>query len=111
MLVTLASCHLDTGRLAGQATRPPLATLTFGRNRGHDREPENMVDQRFTACRSAGYNFYYRRHANCLNDDISSLGSGSADAKSVGWLPEPPEGQPKLCELQAVRTAILPHAR
>jgi hypothetical protein len=70
-----------------------------------------MVDERFTACCSVGYNFCYRRHANCLDDDISSLGGGSADAKGVGWLPEPPEGQPKLCELQAVRTAILLHAR
>jgi hypothetical protein len=32
---------------------------------------------------------------------------GSENVKSIGWLSEPPEGQPKLRELQAIRIAIL----
>jgi hypothetical protein len=50
-----------------------------------------------------------RRHASYFRGDTSSLGSDNV--KSVGWLSEPPEGQPKLRQLQTVRTAILLHAR
>jgi hypothetical protein len=52
-----------------------------------------MACECYTAYRPTEFSFNHRI-ANYLGGDISSL--GSEDVKSVGWLSEPPEGQPKL---------------
>ena len=57
--------------------------------------------------RSTGGGFCNRRHASYFGGDISSF--GSENVKSVGWLSEPPEGQPKLRKLQAIRAVVLLH--
>lgn len=75
----------------------------------HGTDPENMASECFTACRSTGGGFCNRRHASYCGGVISSF--GSENVKSIGWLSEPAEGQPKLRKLQPIRTAILLHAR
>jgi hypothetical protein len=73
----------------------------------HATDPENMASECFTACRSTGGGFCNRRYASYFGGDISSF--GSENVKGVGWLSEPPQGQPKLRELQAIRAVVLLH--
>jgi len=68
-----------------------------------------MVGKRFTAFSSAGYNEWYRCHAN--HTDSGRLCLGIKNVEGGSWLPEPPERQPKLRELQAVHTAVFLQAR
>jgi hypothetical protein len=71
---------------------------------GHRREPENLVGKHFAAFRFAGRNLCCRCRAYHVGN-ISCV--GSKDVADIGWLPELPEGQPKLRELQAVHPTFL----
>jgi hypothetical protein len=75
---------------------------------GRGRESENLVGKHFATFRVAGHNLCYRCHTDHV-DDISCI--GSKDVAGIGWLPELPEGQPKLRELQAVHPTVVLHAR